>query len=152
MTKTINPHDIFELAKSTGRSPSEILQVVEQEGWIIDGDAPRQAQTSNTSTKRTSVMNDPKGAIELMRELREETIRKLYKNDPVIREGLDAQMAIEASRAVKPKESNFTYDEQGNLSGVKSSVVSGVNATVRNQTELMREIKNNIYKKYGVSQ
>ncbi|MCY1382694.1 hypothetical protein D9M69_707430 [compost metagenome] len=70
----------------------------------------------------------------------------------IVRESIDAQRAIEASKPIQSKPSNFTYDEQGNLTGIKSSVVSGVDATVKNQTELMREIKNNIHKKYGITQ
>ncbi|MCY1304099.1 hypothetical protein D9M70_538420 [compost metagenome] len=61
-------------------------------------------------------------------------------------------MAIEASKGKKTTQSNFNYDEQGNLFGVKESVVTGVNATVKNQTELMKEIKKNIYSKYGVTE
>ncbi len=87
-----------------------------------------------------------------MRQLRQETIARLYKSDPGIREGIDAQLAIEASKGKKVEQNNFNYDEQGNLFGVKQSVVSGTSATVKNQTALMKEIKNNIYKQYGVTE
>lgn len=147
MTKTINPYDLFEISKSTGSSPSEVLEIAQREGWEITDSVPRQQATSS----RHSVMNDPSRAVELMQQLREETIRKLYANDPIVRESIDAQRAIEASKGTQSKPSNFTYDQQGNLTGIKSSVVSGIKATANNQAELMKEIKNNIYKKYGVS-
>lgn len=87
-----------------------------------------------------------------MRQLKGETIKSLYKSDPGIREGIDAQLAIESSKGMKAIQSNFNYDEQGNLFGVKESVVSGVGATVKNQTELMKEIKKSIYSKYRVAE
>lgn len=147
MTKQINPTDIFELARSTGRSPSDIYNIVQQEGWeIVEAAAPIPTQ----NTERKSVMHDPKGAIELMRQLKEDNIKKLYKNDPYIREGIDAQIAIEASRHTKVKPSNIQYDEQGNIESIKASVVSGIKATEANQIELMKAIKENIHKKYGV--
>ncbi|MDH4565517.1 hypothetical protein E8E95_02340 [Pseudomonas sp. BN414] len=151
MTKTINPQDIFELSKFTGRSPSEILDIAQREGWEITDSAPIQSSQAS-SPQRTSVMNDPAGAVAMMRQLREETVKRLYQSDPGIREGIDAQMAIEASKGKKTIQSNFNYDEQGNLFGVKESVVTGANATVKNQTELMKEIKKNIYKQYGVTE
>ncbi len=85
-----------------------------------------------------------------MRQLKEDNIKKLYKNDPYIREGIDAQIAVEASRHTKTKPSNIQYDEQGNIESIKASVVSGIKATEANQIELMKAIKDNIYKKYGV--
>lgn len=147
MTKQINPIDIFELARSTGRTPSEILNIAQQEGWeIVEDAAPMPTQKA----ERKSVMHDPKGAIELMRQLKEDNIKKLYKHDPYIREGIDAQLAIEASRPTKAKPSNIQYNEQGTIESIKSSVVSGIHATEANQMELMRAIKDNIYRKYGV--
>lgn len=151
MTKTINPYDIFELSRSTGRTPSEILEIAQREGWEITDSAPRQPSQPSTP-QRTSVMSDPTGAVTLMRQLREETIKGLYQSDPGIREGIDAQLAIEASKGKQTSQSNFNYDEQGNLFGVKESVVTGVNATTKKQTELMKEIKKNIYKQYGITQ
>lgn len=149
MTKTISTRDIFELSKSTGRSPSEILDIAQREGWEITEGTPSQSNQP-FSPQRTSVMNDPAGAVAMMRQLREETVKRLYQSDPGIREGIDAQLAIEASKGKQASKSNFNYDEQGNLSGVKESVVTGVNATTKNQTELMKEIKKNIYSKYGI--
>jgi hypothetical protein len=136
MTKQINPTDIFELARSTGRTPSEILDIAQREGWeIVEDAAPMPTQKA----ERKSVMHDPKAAIELMRQL-----------NPYIREGIDAQIAIAASRHTKSKPSNIQYDEQGNIESIKASVVSGIKATEANQIELMKAIKDNIYKKYGV--
>ncbi|MDM9588248.1 hypothetical protein [Pseudomonas asiatica] len=148
MTKTLNPHDIFELSKSTGRSPAEILDIAAKEGWEITDGTSNQA----ISNQRASVMGNPAEAVTLMRQLRQETIARLYKSDPGIREGIDAQLAIEASKGKKVEQNNFNYDEQGNLLGIKQSVVSGTSATVKNQTALMKEIKKNIYKQYGVTE
>lgn len=150
MTKTLNPQDIFELAKSTGRSPSEILETAQREGWeIVEGTI---SHTNTTPVQPKGMLDNSKGATALMKQIKQDTIARLYKSDPLVREGIDAQMAIEASRAVQTKPSIVNYDEQGNLSGVKSSVVSGIHATSANQAELMRAIKANIYKKYGVSE
>ena len=150
MTKTLNPQDIFELAKSTGRSPSEILETAQREGWeIVEGTI---SPTNPTPVQPKGMLDNSKGATALMKQLKQEAIAKLYKSDPLVREGIDAQMAIEASRTVQAKPSIINYDDQGNLAGVKSSVVSGIHATSANQAELMRAIKANIYKKYGVSE
>tara|TARA_R100001377_G_scaffold84121_2_gene66990 strand:- start:1339 stop:1785 length:447 start_codon:yes stop_codon:yes gene_type:complete len=148
MTKTLNPTDILELAQSTGRPPSEILETAQREGWEITGGTT----TSPTPVQSKGMLDNSKGATALMKQIKQETIAKLYKSDPLIREGIDAQMAIEASRTVQTKPSILNYDEQGNLAGVKSSVVSGIHATGANQAELMKAIKANIYKKYGVSE
>ena len=148
MTKTLNPQDILELAKSTGRSPSEILETAQREGWeITDG-----TTTNTTPVQPKGMLDNSKGATALMKQIKQDTIARLYKSDPLIREGLDAQRAVEASRTVQAKPSIVNHDEQGNLTGVKSSVVSGIHATSANQAELMRAIKANIYKKYGVSE
>lgn len=152
MTKTLNPQDIFELAKSTGRSPSEILETAQREGWEIVTDGTTLSPTNTTPVQPKGMLDNSKGATALMKQIKLDTIARLYKSDPLVREGIDAQMAIEASRIVQAKPSIVNYDEQGNLSGVKSSVVSGIHATSANQAELMRAIKANIYKKYGVSE
>ncbi len=149
MTKQLNPHDIFEIAKATGRSPSEVMDIAQREGWEITNDAYRQEPLK----VQGSVMSDPARAVELMRELREKSTRELYRNDPIVRESLDVQAAFNAGKsATNTKSSNLNYDEYGNLAGIKNSVVSGVNATCSNQTDLMRAIKANLLKNYGLSE
>lgn len=149
MMKQLNPHDIFEIAKATGRSPSEVMDIAQGEGWEITNDAHRQTPPK----VQGSVMSDPAGAVKLMRELREKSTRELYRNDPIVRESLDVQAAFNAGKSTtNTKSSNLNYDEHGNLAGIKSSVVSGVNATCSNQTDLMRAIKANLLKNYGLSE
>jgi hypothetical protein len=148
MNKQINPYDIFELAKSSGRSPSEVYSIVTQEGWDISESAPRQKPTHS---KPTSVMNDPKGAIELMRQLKQEVMAEAYRIDPLVRQEMDAMAALSA-RPKQPEATNLIRDDQGFLVGVKQSVMSGVAATGRNQTELMKAIRSESFKRYGVDQ
>lgn len=142
---TINPQDIFTIAQATGRSPLDVFNQAQSEGWTI-------SEATQPTTKPKSVMHDPEGAVALMRQLKTETVREMYRNDPLVRESLDVQIALESTQSKQDKPSNFLYDEKGNLSGIKSSVVSGVDATAKNQTALMKEIKANIYKQYGVQQ
>lgn len=81
---------------------------------------------------------------ERMAMLRHKVVEDLYKNDPAIKEGINAQLAVERSRGVAPaKESPFEYDASGNLLGVKGKA---------SPTELMQEIKKNTERKLGVSQ
>ncbi|MCW5472949.1 hypothetical protein [Pseudomonas aeruginosa] len=142
---SINPQDIFTIAQATGRSPLDVLNQAQSEGWTIQ-------EAAQPTTKAKSVMHDPEGAVALMRQLKTETVREMYRNDPLVRESLDVQIALESTQPKQDKPFNFLYDEKGNLSGIKSSVVSGTQATAKNQTELMKEIKANIYKQYGVQQ
>lgn len=85
---------------------------------------------------------------EQMKKIKQETLERLYKNDPVIREGIDAQLAIEASRGkAQPKETPFMYDLEGNLIGVKQEYKHKVKPE-----ELMKEIKKNSMRKFGGQQ
>ncbi|MDF5855689.1 hypothetical protein P4209_23910 [Pseudomonas aeruginosa] len=142
---TINPQDIFTIAQATGRSPLDVFNHAQSEGWIL-------SEATQPTAKPKSVMHDSEGAVALMRQLKTETVREMYRNDPLVRESLDVQIALEKTQANKEQSSNFIYDEHGKLAGVKSSVVTGVNATTKNQAALMKEIKANIYKQYGVEQ
>lgn len=49
-----------------------------------------------------------------------------------------------------PKESNVLRDSAGNYAGVKHSVMSGIHATVKNQTDLLRALKARVKARYGV--
>ncbi|MBN8414353.1 hypothetical protein [Halomonas litopenaei] len=82
---------------------------------------------------------------EQMKKIKEETLKRLYQNDPVIREGIDAQLAIEASKAkAAPEEPPFQYDAEGNLIGVKPEYKHKVKPH-----EQMAEIKKNTMRKFG---
>lgn len=71
---------------------------------------------------------------ELWEQAKADTLVSLYKNDPLIRQSLDAQMNRETPKA---KPSIVLRDEQGRVTGVEGgSVLSGRHATVKAQTEL----------------
>lgn len=149
MNKTLSQHDLHELAKSTGRTPYEVLSIAQQQGWTINDAA---SPTLPAPTLATGILNNSKKASEYMRNLKQETINRLYQSDPLIRESINAQMAVDATRTAKDKPSLVAYDEQGNIAGLTKSVVSGIHATGANQTEVMRAIKANIHKQLGVTQ
>lgn len=70
----------------------------------------------------------------LWEQAKAETLAALYKNDPLIRQSLNAQMNKQTSKA---KPSIVTRDERGKVTGVEGgSVLSGRHATVKAQTEL----------------
>lgn len=81
---------------------------------------------------------------EQMAKIREETIERLYLNDPLISEGIQAQLAVEAARPTQPKTSNILYDENGNVIGTKTSPMSGGNAA-----DLMKAIRESYNKTKG---
>lgn len=82
---------------------------------------------------------------EQMAKIREEMIERLYKNDPLIREGIQTQLAVEEARGPTPtKESNVVFDENGRVIGTKVSPMSGGNAE-----ELMRKIRESYNKTKG---
>ncbi|MFI8384912.1 hypothetical protein [Pseudomonas sp. NPDC079086] len=149
MTKTLSQHDLHELARTTGRTPFEVLSIAQQQGWTINDAA---SPTLPRSTPLPGILNNSKKAGEYMRNLKQETINNLYKSDPLIRESINAQMAVDATRTTKEKPSIVAYDDQGKITGVTKSVVSGIHATGANQTEVMRAIKANIHKQLGVTQ
>jgi len=105
MTKQINPTDIFELARSTGRSPPDIYNIVQQEGWEIVEDA---APMPTLKAERKSVMHDPKGAIELMRQLKEDNIKKLYKNDLTFERALMLRLLLKLPDTPSPSPLTFS--------------------------------------------
>lgn len=148
MKKEINPHDVFNLARDTGRSVQDVLTHIQQEGWQISEDAPRQHQVQ---IKKTSVLGDPKAATELMKQLQKDVLAEAYRIDPLIRQEMDAVAALNSRPKAQPF-SNLIRDEHGYLVGVKESVVSGVAATSRNQEELMKAIRQDVFTRYGVSQ
>lgn len=97
-------------------------------------------------------MGNDKDRAELMKQLKTQAIKDLYKSDPTIRQGIDAQIAMEAAKALsKDQSSNVKRDGAGNVTGVNHSVVSGIHATVKNQKELAKALRADINKRYGIS-
>lgn len=107
--------------------------------------------TDTPTPSRKLNMGKDKDVKEFMTLLKAKAINDLYKSDPLVRQGIDAQLALDAVRAIKQaKESNVKRDALGNVSGVAHSVVSGAHATVKNQRELALAIQAETYKRYGV--
>ena len=48
--------------------------------------------------------------------------------------------------------SNVLSDEKGNFLGVKHSVVKGVHATVKNQTALLKALRQDAYNRHGIKE
>lgn len=108
-------------------------------------------QAPKTPPRNLNMGND-KDRAELMRQLKTQAIKDLYKSDPAIRQGIDAQIAMEAAKALsKAQSSNVKRDEAGNVAGVNYSVVSGIHATTNNQKELAKALRADINKRYGIS-
>ena len=74
-----------------------------------------------------------------------EDVAQRMQNDPLIKEHMDAQRAIEESRGKpQPKESPFMYDDNGNLLGVKPEFKNKVSPY-----EQMKAIQENTQRKFG---
>lgn len=111
-----------------------------------------EAPTPPVSAPKRRGLDSSKDALAMYKELQEATIKGLYRDDPLIREGLNAQVASELMKqaAAVKKASNLNYDAQGNLTGVSKSVMGGVHATDKNRKDLLKAIQADIYKKLGV--
>jgi hypothetical protein len=144
--KTLNRNDLIELAQTTGRSIEEVMQIAQQSGWNYS--------ETTEEPKRLRGLDNANDAQAMMKQAREQTLANLYKNDPLIRESLNAQAAIEQAfySQTPDKQGNLVYDGQGNFKGIKESVISGSRATDRNQADMMRAIKADIYKRFGVEE
>lgn len=139
--KTYTHADLVALSQETGRSLDEIKELARNSGWEL-AEAPHKLRG----------LDSAKDAITMMKQVRERTIARLYENDPLIRESLNAQAAVEDARKshAVSKPSNNLYDANGNFTGVNKSIMSGPNATGKNQAEAMKAIRANIYKRLGV--
>ncbi|EJM17651.1 hypothetical protein PMI22_03421 [Pseudomonas sp. GM21] len=144
--KTLNRNDLIELAQTTGRSIEEVMQIAKQNGWNY-------SETTEPA-KRLRGLDNTADALAMMKQAREQTLANLYKNDPIVRESLNAQAAIEQAfySQSNDKPSNLIYDGQGNFKGIKQSIISGTQATDKNQADMMRAIKADIYKRFGVEE
>ncbi|MBQ4856239.1 hypothetical protein IMW82_16340 [Rhodanobacter sp. B2A1Ga4] len=113
-------------------------------------EAESQPQATATTKRKLNPKND-KDARELMTLLQIKAMSDLYKNDPLVRQDMDAQAAKEAAKALQQaKESNVKRDALGNVSGINHSVVTGVHATVKNQVELAKALQAETYKRHGI--
>ncbi len=144
--KTLNRNDLIDLSQATGRSIEEVMQIAKQEGWNY-------SETTEPA-KRLRGLDNAGDALAMMKQAREQTLANLYKNDPIVRESLNAQAAIEQAfySQSTDKANNLVYDELGNFKGIKQSVISGSRATDKNQADMMRAIKADIYKRFGVEE
>lgn len=98
-------------------------------------------------------MGNDKDRMEVFRALGAKALTDLYRDDPLVREGIDAQLAMERATKAQPKESaNILRNEQGYVSGVSKSVATGIHATTKNQVDLLRAIRADVNKIYGVEE
>ncbi|MBN6712588.1 hypothetical protein [Pseudomonas capsici] len=136
-------NDLVAISQETGRSVEEIKDIAHNSGWQL-----------SERPKTLHGLDNPKDAVAMMKQIKEQTLQRLYKNDPFIREGINAQAAIETARQTRNNSTptNNIYDENGNFQGVNKSIISGPAATGKNQADAMKAIKANIYKRLGVEQ
>jgi hypothetical protein len=104
---------------------------------LFDSEDVENSETPQAPSRKLNMGNDRDRA-ELIRQLKAQAIKDLYKSDPIVRQGINAQIATEAAKA-------------GNVTGVNHSVVSGIHATVKNQKELAKALRADINKRYGIS-
>jgi predicted class III extradiol MEMO1 family dioxygenase len=118
---------------------------------LFDSEDVENSETPQAPSRKLNMGNDRDRA-ELIRQLKAQAIKDLYKSDPIVRQGINAQIATEAAKALnQTKSSNVKHDEAGNVTGVNHSVVSGIHATVKNQKELAKALRADINKRYGIS-
>ena len=100
-----------------------------------------EALKKQAETDSVSFRSDPYSKWEGSQE---KAFRKLYNGDPLVREGIEAQIALEKARLAPAKrESVVQYDENANLLPPKRSL-----RTTRDQVEYFRAIK----KAHGVTE
>jgi hypothetical protein len=141
--RTVTTNDLIAIATETGRSLDDIKQMAEANGWTL-----------KDNTKPAKALSNTGDAVAMMKQIREQTIADLYQHDTYIREGIDAQYAVERANAnsAQQKASNNNYDDEGNFTGMKKSILNGSNATVKNQVEAMRAIKADIMKNLNIKE
>jgi|SRR5690348_15494221 len=117
---------------------------------LADSDAQETLDAPKAPPRKLNLGND-KDRAEYFKQLKNKAIKNLYKNDPLVRQGIDAQLAVEAAKtSSSAKNDNVKYDESGKVTGVSNSVVSGVHATSKNQIALMQALRADINKRYGI--
>lgn len=141
--RTVTTNELVAIATETGRSLDDIKRMAEANGWLI-----------KDNTKPAKALSNTGDAVAMMKQIREQTIADLYQHDSYIREGIDAQYAVERANAnsAQQKASNNNYDDAGNFTGFKKSILNGSNATVKNQVEAMRAIKADIMKNLNIKE
>ncbi|AJO77727.1 hypothetical protein [Pseudomonas sp. MRSN 12121] len=144
--KSLNRNDLVELSQATGRSIEEVMQIAGRSGWSY-------SETTDPA-KRLRGLDNAADAYIMMKQVKEQTISNLYQNDPLIRESINAHSAIEKVHSSQEtnKPTNLIYDEHGNFKGLKKSVIDGIHATGKHQTDAMKAIKADIYKRLGVNE
>jgi hypothetical protein len=115
----------------------------------FNGEEEALTEVTPTPTPRKFNLGNDKDRAEYFKQLQTEAITKLYKSDPLIRHSLDVQVALNGVE--KPSKSVVNFEEAGNVIGVSRSVIRGANATTKNQADLIRAIRANAYKRYGVT-
>jgi len=99
----------------------------------------------DSNPERKFSLSNPKDVKDSWELAKEKAITGLYKDDPLIRASLDAQMN---GSATKPKASIVLRDEQGYVVGVEGgSVLTGKNATNRAEKELWNALKDQLLNK-----
>lgn len=88
----------------------------------------------DSSSERKFSLSNPKDVKDSWELAKEKAVTGLYKDDPLIRASLDAQMNTPPPKA---KSSVVLRDAQGKVVGVEGgSVLSGKNANSRSEKEL----------------
>ncbi|MCF9018154.1 hypothetical protein GIV21_08440 [Pseudomonas syringae] len=141
--RTYKHEDLVSLSQETGRSLEEIKELARSSGWVLEQEA-----------RPLRGLDSSKDAVAIMKQVKQATLERLYKDDPLIRESLDMQVAVQQARLDRTtnKPSNNQYDSQGNFTGVTQSIISGPAATGKNQTDAMKAIKASVYKRLGVQE
>lgn len=125
----------------------------DQEVFNEDCSVLEQASTPPVSPPKRRGLDNAKDGLAMYKEASESALKSLYDNDPLVRAGIQAQLASEQMQVSLKKErlSNVSYDANGSLTGVTKSVLSGPNATAKNQQDLWHALVKDMSKKLGVT-
>lgn len=109
--------------------------------WLSNNDVQGSVDIEDHETpKRSSGLPGNDKELQCQwQSIRESTIRRLYKNDPLIRAGLDLQIRMEAARRKEVPSSTVAYDDDGKLLPPKKSLLQG--ASSKEQMEYMQAIR-----------
>lgn len=132
MTKTITMEDVKYIANETGSDIDTAKQLLSKSGYtIMEGNI---------------LLGDSKAAESWFSNSKAKYVQDAYRSDPLIRQELDAHLAMQAIKAPKHQDSNLKTDEQGRITGTKRSCVYGSEA---DRTEYMRAVRERVMKQYG---
>ncbi|OSR62309.1 hypothetical protein BV326_05891 [Pseudomonas syringae pv. actinidiae] len=85
--RTYKHEDLVALAQETGRSLEDVKQVAHNSGWVLEQEA-----------RTLRALDSSKDAVAAMKQVKQATLERLYKTDPLIRESLDMQVAVQQAR------------------------------------------------------